>query len=72
MLCLERAMLVGKSSLADEFERKAAVNHDSILANCWNDEPWTRMKKWRIWIVCIGKSGKTCRRYLEIVARKVV
>ena len=28
----------GRTELADEFERKAAVNRDSILANCWNGE----------------------------------
>ena len=32
------ARRAGRTALADEFERKAAVNHDSILANCWNEE----------------------------------
>ena len=32
------ARKAGRAALADEFERKAAVNLDSIVANCWNDE----------------------------------
>ena len=32
------ARKAGRTALADEFAHKAAVNRDSILANCWNRE----------------------------------